>query len=240
MDQPSTSAQGTPSTPEWRRQVIAEFTCPACSYDLTHNPVPRCPECGYVLTEDDISLSEYRRIFLSLTSTTTYIRHGFVAILLLMVIPYVGVLLALPPVLSVLLLHAGKGKGLVPRVRRRVWLMSAFWIQMPWVLVGLAPAMYEMISWRLLRTLGLPDDLLDWPEEILAIGVAATFAGFLWWWRHSLHRLSQNAALPEDDPIVAWRSPATRVALVAYALAGLLVLVPVMLWTLDTFWPGWA
>jgi len=229
-----------PAVPQWRLGDLPRCSCAACGYDLSHNPSQRCPECGYSMTQDDIQLAELRRYFLRLTGTAPYTRHILCTFFLITAVPYVGLLIALPPMLSVFFLSAGRGKGVTSRLRRRVWLMSSFWLHVPWIVTGLSSWVYDWMYWRFLSRSMVPRDLVDYPAGFLFVGCVLVFAVCLWAWRGSLRRLASKATLPGDDPLLRWRSPGTRVALLPYALGVLVGSVPVMMWTLDTFWPGWA
>lgn len=227
------------ATPGWRLRSLPEIQCPACGYDLNHAPTPRCSECGYELQENDIEYVGRRQSFLVLTRHAAIVRVFVVLIAMSLAFPYAGPILAAPPLVSGLFLAAGKGPGLASRIRRRIWLMSSFWLQVPWMIVGGLNELYDMLHWRYLHTWNLSfDDLL--PPEIAFVGAVLLFAGGLWAWRWSLRRMVKDAALPNDDLITRWRSAAARIALMSYGLVALVAVPAAMMWVLDTFWPGWA
>jgi len=230
------------TAPEWRLKHLPALACPHCGYELTQNPLPICPECGYHLTDGDISLAANRVMFLEFTKWSAIKRHTFCFILMLLFIPYVGAFVALPPILSVLCLPNLRLKGVEGKIRRRVWLMSSAWLHIPWVVCGLAPEVYDWMTyrWFFLYSLNAPDQLYDFPEEMLFMGTISMFAVGFWMWRRSLKALATRATLSKNDPLNKWRSWATRVALISYGFACLIMMIPLMLWTLDTFWPGWA
>lgn len=242
MNTPAGTDADKPQVPDWRSQIVTDFACPSCGYDLTHNPVPRCPECGYALNSNDIQYTEHRKIFLDLTRKAPFVRHGVAVLFMLVAVPYVGILIALPPMLSHLAMSSARGRGQECRLRRRVWAMSTVWLQIPWIVIGLASEVYDWMSYRssFMYAMNAPDQLTDLPEELLFVGTISAFAGGFWMWRRSLKSLATKATFQPDDPVLLWRTSATRVALISYGLACFLLVIPVMLWALDTFWPGWA
>jgi len=213
-----------------------------CGYDITQNPVPTCPECGYCLTREDIQLNTKRVACLELTKHSAIRRHVLCTIALVFVIPYVGVFIALPPILSVFLLPQFQMKGTKGKLRRRVWLMASVWLQVPWVIVGSAGLVYEFLFWKTYRmySLGLPDSLSDYPTPLLISAATAVFALSALLWRRSVRRLALVTGITDDDQILRWKLAATRVAVIAYLIPLIGVLFAGLVWIVDTIWPGWG
>jgi len=236
------SAPTSPAIPDWRLRDLPPLNCPMCGYDLTQNPVPTCPECGYCLTREDIQLNTKRLACLELTRYSAIRRHVLCTIAMALFVPYVGLFLALPPILSMLAIpHLGM-KGTVGRLRRRVWLMASAWLHVPWIVVGSAGIVYEWLIWKssFMYALGAPVFLMEYPKPLLLSAASAVFISSILIWRRSLRRLSKSCGINPDDPILLWNVWATRIAVVAYLIAAFGILLDGMLWTLDTIWPGWA
>ncbi|GAB5495384.1 MAG: hypothetical protein Phyf2KO_04640 [Phycisphaerales bacterium] len=203
-----------------------------------------CPECGYHLTDDDISFATNRAVFLKFTKWSAIKRHTLSVILMLLVVPYVGVFLALPPILSVLCLPSLSMKGVEGKIRRRIWLMSSAWLHVPWIVGGLASPVYEWARWRLIYRTSLdsmlPDYLYDFPDLFLINASAALFALGAWFWRRSLYKLTSIAGMQTTDSITKLRSSYARVALISYAVPLIGLVLWGLVWFLDTFHPGWG
>ncbi len=243
-DSTETPTAALSTAPEWRLEDLPPLSCPLCGYDLTTNPVPTCPECGYNLTHEDIKLNSKRLTCLEITKYSAVHRHLFLGLAVAIFVPYIGLFLAAIPVLSVFALTERGMKGVTGRLRRRIWLMSAAWLHVPWIVCGFALEFYDWTYWRYFSAtplIGLlPDELMDLPDPVLILTIAALFIGGIVLRRRSLLKLAVATGLNPADGILRWNTAATRVSLIPYLIPFFLVLIWGLLWTLDTFWPNWA
>lgn len=222
--------------------------CPCCSYELRGLRDARCPECGWQITEADVRDDARRRVFLELTRWSVYV---WGALMLLPALLVTWGVLAIPlaaGIAAAWVAPAGTPRGLVRRVRRRVWLLGLPWLYLPWLCMAIA---VPVADWLYQNT-----SVLDWTDgeyieyipEILGPGgvgaglLISYLVGALLW-RLKLRRLAKAAGLagiPGYDPF-PWRSAATRMAVLPIG-------VVLLFWTLtagsmqllDALVPNWG
>jgi hypothetical protein len=121
-------------------------SCISCGYLLGGLEGLTCPECGYTLTPDDLAYDARRRAFLDVTRFAPIFWSALLV---------VGALVAgrwpLVPVLWnmlggwLLLRHM---PGLRRRLFLRIWMMTAPWLTLPWLVIGLAVRVLHWMYWE--------------------------------------------------------------------------------------------
>lgn len=226
---------------------IASALCPYCDYELAGLLGDRCPECGQAITREDVRLDARRRVFLDLTRWRVWVWNGVVLLLVMYGTFGLGAIAVGLAIGSAWLLPRGRARaGLVRRVQRRVWLLSIWWLQAPWLVLGLVPVVVNWVYWN--------TSWLDWIGDWAEIGyhvirspfggavLLAVHMGAILVWRRRLRSLGRAAgigATRADDPF----SPLSGATILAVcpivapamwtALVGLFAL-------LDNLYPNWG
>ena len=142
----------------------------------------------------------------------------------------------------------GTPRGLIRRVRRRIWILSLWWLYLPWIMAALAIPVLDWIygNTSLLDSTG--GEYIEYLPAILgpagvAAALLAVYLTSVLLWRSRLRALARAAGLqgePGYDPF-PWRSAATRMAVYP-------VLIVLLMWMavagavalLDHFRPNWG
>ncbi|VAX41325.1 hypothetical protein MNBD_PLANCTO03-1998 [hydrothermal vent metagenome] len=221
--------------------------CPYCEYALTGLRENRCPECGAEITEADARLDARRRVFLELTRFRVF---GWNAVVLLLSMVSTWGLVLIPfgmMVLGAWTLPGRMPHGLERRVRRRVWLLSLWWLCLPWLGLMVVPFVIDWLYWNT-AWFDFGSGGMGYMLEI--VGPAGFGAALLslylvsiLMWRRRLVRLGRAAGLergPEKEPF-PWRCASTRFAV--YPVLGVLVAWVVIfgiIGVLDRWMPNWG
>lgn len=248
---PGASTPPAPATAQ-PLSATAISQCPYCDYELAGLAGDRCPECGNQIAEADVRLDARRRVFLDLTRRRVWgwnVVAMVVAVALTLGLGAVAYALSLA---AAFLLPKHGQAGLIRRVQRRVWLLSAWWLFAPCALCTAMPFGVDWLYWN--------TSLLDWLDlyspfdaygvmgilEILGPAGAGAFLllvflGSVLLWRGRLRVMGKIAGLAREPDPFPWRSAATRLAVypLGLGLATWTVLNGAVL-LLDMYFPEWA
>lgn len=117
--------------------------------------------------------------------------------------------------------------------------MSTVWLHVPWILIGISPYLFDFVIWEVLGGRFTSFQMDDLPAEIHSIGDVLILTGAVWMWRRSLKRLSRLGGI-ETAGDFRLRGPASVVAVIPLGLITIKVTSELLMWFMDTCFPGWA